>query len=308
MNSLPDAPPAPPCSAGSRRIVAWIGTALCIASGLAGVLSAGEPLRLTHDGRLKFSPAVSANPNEVVFAVLEKPELYRLMRLKVAEGIAEPLHDETIRPEFEPAFSPDGRYFVFLRTVGALHIGVVIRDEQTRKEHFVEPPPGFAGLRSPSVSPTKSRVLFSLADANHQQIHSVNLEGEDRRTLTNTGIINNWPSFNPEGTQIVFGSMRDGNFEIYLMREDGSDVRRLTDNPFQDIRPKFSPDGQRIAFTSGRDGNYEVYVMRSDGSDVRRVTNHPERDDYPTWHPDGKRLVIVSERSGRHDLYLVDVP
>ena len=47
--------------------------------------SAGEPIRLTEDGRLKASPMFSQDGSELVFAVLETPKLYRLMRMELAD-------------------------------------------------------------------------------------------------------------------------------------------------------------------------------------------------------------------------------
>ena len=268
----------------------------------------GEPLKLTEDGRLKFSSAFIPSGEELIFATFETPVLFRLMRLRMSDRTVEPLHKDATNSEFEPAFSADGRYYAFARNSGVLSVQIVIRDRQTNQDAFVPPGTGFSGLRSPAFSADGGRVLYSFADADRQQIHSVDARAGDHKMLTDSAGINNWPCCSPDGKQIVFGSTRDGNYEIYVMNVDGSEVRRLTDCPFQDIRPRFSPDGKRIAFMSGRDGNYEIYLMNSDGSGVTRLTNNPERDDYPTWHPDGKHLVIASERAGRQDLYLIDVP
>src|SRR5579871_1571504 len=117
MISSPDSSLAIVRSAVAWRAYQRVAFALLLSVSLASQLSADEPLRLTHDGKLKFTPAVSANSNEVMFVLLEKPELYRLMSLKISEGTPEPLHQETLRSEFEPAFSSDGRYLVFLRTM-----------------------------------------------------------------------------------------------------------------------------------------------------------------------------------------------
>lgn len=264
--------------------------------------------RLTQDGRLKLTSAFTGKGDELVFATLETPVLFRLMRLNLADRTVEAFHKDASKSEFEPAFSADGRFCAFAQNFGVLTVQIVIRDRQMQKDAIVPPGTGFSGLRSPAISSDGTRVLYSFADENRQQIYSVDIQGGDRRRLTDSTGINNWPSFSPDGKQIVFSSTRDDNYEIYTMQADSSQLRRLTDNPFQDLRPRFSPDGKRIAFVSGRDGNYEIYLMQADGSAQQRLTYNPERDDYPTWHPDGSHLVIASERAGRHDLYLVDVP
>ena len=285
--------------------------ALILALGVVGQpwdAAAGEPVRLTRDGQLKRDPVFLPGGKELVFTLLESPVQLRLMKLKLADGSVEPLHPNVTKSEFEPAFSADGRYIAFVQSRGNLSLALVIRDRMQKSDSEVRPAGGFSGMRSPAISPDGSRVLYCFPDDGRQQIYSVNLKATDRKLLTNSGGINNWPCFSSDGKRIVFGSTRDEGYELYVMNSDGGAVRRITSSPRQDIRPRFSPDGKRIAFTSSRDGNYEIYVINADGSRPQRITNHEERDDFATWHPDGRRLVVVSEREGRHDLYLVDVP
>jgi TolB protein len=279
-------------------IYAWL---LC-----AGLAWADEPERLTNDGRFKSSPIFAAE-NELVYVELTSPTLFHLVRMNLADRTIEPFDPDYKLSEIEPDFSANGRYFACIQTRGTLSLGVRIQDREMKQENLVPPPKGFAGYRSPTISPDGQRVVFSFAEASQQNLYSVNFKGEDRRQLTERGL-NNWPNYSPDGNRIVFGSSREGNFEIYAMNADGSDSRRLTNSPYQDVRPRYSPDGRRIAFTSARDGNFEIYLMNADGSELMRLTDHPERDDYACWHPDGTRIVMVSERAGRHDLYMVRVP
>ncbi|MEX0610808.1 MAG: hypothetical protein WD229_01700 [Pirellulales bacterium] len=276
-------------------------------------LAADEPRRLTSDGRLKASPVFCDDGRQVVYAELEKPNLYRLKRLRLTDGSVEPLHASPTASELDPVFSADGSKYAFLRTRGAGTLSLIVRPwdaqgETESGETEIPAPEGASGYRAPVFTPDGKRLVYSFADAGRQSLYTIDLAGGDRRPLTSTASIDSWPHFSPDGRQIVFGSTRDGNYEIYLMDADGSSVRRLTDSPFQDIRPRFSPDGRRIAFVSNRDGNYEIYLIQADGTDQRRVTDHPERDDYPAWHPDGRQLLLVAERDGRHDLYLHRLP
>jgi dipeptidyl aminopeptidase/acylaminoacyl peptidase len=288
-----------------RRTLAQVAVLTGLVCLLLGPLRAGEPMRLTSDGRLKFSPVFFKGGEQVVYVDLEKPELYRLQRLNLKTRSVEPLHPKATTSEFEPAVSADGRFYAFLRTRGTLSVGVVVHNVASGAEIEVPPGAGFSGLRSPALAPDGSRVAYSFADGK-QHIYSANDRGEDRKVLTSGEGINTEPCYSPDGKRIAFSSTRDGNYEIYVMDVDGGNVRRLTHSLYRDLRPRFSPDGRRIAFTSHRDGNAEIYVMGADGAALRRLTDHAGRDDYPAWHPDGRRLVIVSERDGRHDLYLID--
>lgn len=272
-----------------------------------GVTFADEPVQLTRDRRLKFSPVFAREGTEIIYVELATPMLYQLTRLKLADGTSEPLHPKANTSEFEPAVSADGKVYAYLKTVGVLKINLEIQEFDGPQLGEVPSGNGFSGLRSPAVSPDHRVVVYSFGEGGRQQLFQVLTDGMGKKSLTDSRGINNWPAFSPDGRTIVFGSSRDGDFEIYRMPSEGGEPVRLTQSPSQDIRPRFSPDGKRIAFTSHRDGNAEIYVMNADGTEPRRITHSEDRDDYPEWHPDGKRLAIISDKNGSHDLFLVTV-
>jgi Tol biopolymer transport system component len=269
---------------------------------------AAEPRQLTVDGKRKMSPVFTNGGQDVVFAVHESPNLVALRILRLKDGSQERLHPTVADHQFDPAFSPDGRFHCFVKSATSPQLVLVIQDSREKTEAIFRPRDSRATARNPSIAPDSKRVIFSLSDLGGQQIASVTMQGQDLRTLTESTGVNGWPAVSPDGRQIAFSSSRHGDLEIYVMNADGSSPLRLTTSPGLDIRPAWSPDGRRIAFTSARDGSYQVYVMHADRSGQQRVTNGQERADYPTWHPDGKHLLIVSERAGKSDLCLVPVP
>ncbi|MBA61372.1 MAG: hypothetical protein CMJ76_03310 [Planctomycetaceae bacterium] len=268
-------------------------------------LPAVEPVKLTDDGRMKFTPVFVDGDTRLTFVDFENPKVFRLKSMDWKTREVKVVHEAAPAPEFDPAYSIDGNYFSFLRTTGGLQVSLVIRNRKSNEEVVIAPEPGFSGYRTPAIAPDSSQMLFSFANNFGQDIFRIDMKGEGRTALTGTKGINIWPSYSPDGKKIVFTSTRDGNYELYEMKPDGSEIKRLTDSPYQDIRGQYSPDGKQIAFVSHRDGNAEIYLCNADGTSVRRVTNHEERDDYPTWHPDGNHLVYVAERDGSHDLYLL---
>jgi Tol biopolymer transport system component len=279
-----------------------IALAACV---FVGSLAAGEPIRMTDDGRLKFSPTFEPDGKAIVYVELEKPTLLRLVRLDLTTKKAAPLHADAKTSEFEPCWARQSPLYAFARLKGPLSVCVCIRNQQTGAEVEIPPAEGFSGLRSPAVSDDGKRVAYSFPDGGGQRLILVASDGSGRRELADASSFNNWPDFSPDGKQLVFSSTRDGNYEVYSMHAEGGVARRLTDSPFQDIRPRYSHDGKQIVFTSHRDGNAELYVMDSDGANARRLTDHPERDDYAAWHPNGKQVVAVCERGGKHDVYLI---
>lgn len=282
------------------RLLMWVSTIIPLASA-----AAAEPVRLTTDGRWKQDPVFLKGGDELVYVDQPTAVQLRLVRKVLSTGATSPLHESETKNEYEPSFSPDGKWLAVVRSQGNLSLALVITELPDGKESRIDPFGGFCGYRSPAISPDGSKLLYNFADGGSQQIHHATIRGDDRKPLTNSRGVNNWPHWSADGQRIVFGSSRDDDYEIYVMKADGSQVQRLTDSPGQDVRPRFSPDGKRIAFTSNRDGNYEIYVMNAEGGGLRRVTDHPERDDYPVWHPDGRRLAWVAERQGRFDIVVM---
>lgn len=270
-------------------------------------MDAAEPVQLTSDGSFKRDPTFIDRGSNVVFCVDETADLIRMMKVSLGDSTSVPFYDDANKHQIEPTFSPNKRYIAFTECTGNLTARFVIRDQQEKKDAYVTHS-GRGGTRSPAFFPDSSAVVYAFAETGPQQLWSVDVNGKNKKQLTESEGINNWPSFTPDGTRLIFASSRDRNYEIYSMKPDGSDEQRLTKNTIMDIRPTVSPDGKQIAFTSTRDNNYEIYVMDIDGKNPRRLTRNDERDDYPAWHPNGHQLAIVSERGGRHDIYLVDVP
>ncbi|MCH7688099.1 MAG: PD40 domain-containing protein [Planctomycetes bacterium] len=272
------------------------------------VCEAGEPQRLTSDGRLKFAPTFNDNGREIVFAVHNVPNRVSLMRLKLAGSGQELLYPSMSEHQFDPAFSIDGTIQSFVKSSGSPQLLLIIRHLKQDKEYVFTPQGARSTARTPCITPDGKRVVFTLSAPGGQQIASVNIEGADLRKLTQSTGTNCWPAVSPDGKKIVFSSSREGSFSLYVMNADGNNVQPLTQSQFRDMRPAWSPDGKRIAFTSVRDGNHEIYLIDSDGTNLMRLTHHPDRDDYPAWHPNGKQILSVSERNGLTDLYLFDVP
>ena len=267
-----------------------------------------DPRRLTDDGRLKLTPVFLGNGEAVAYSLHDIPNRLTLMRLTLSDGSQTRMFPEIEQHLFDVTMSHNGRYVVFARAATSPQLPLVIKDTISNTEAVYNPQEARAGVRSPSISPDGTRVIFGQSAPGGQQIASIDMKAGDLKFLTRAAGINTHPHYSPDGKQIVFSSSRDGDFEIYVMQSDGTDVRRLTTCSGMDSHPHWSPDGKRISFTSRRDGNYEIYVMNADGSDPQNLTRHPERDDFAAWHPSGKQLVTVSERQGDYDLYLFDLP
>ena len=161
-------------------------------------------------------------------------------------------------------------------------------------------------------------------------IYTSDLDGKNRKPLTQYGVYTAEATVSPDGKTIVFTSLKDGDLDIYTMNVDGSNMKRLTNTPGYDGGPFFSPDGKKIVYRANhpvgdsltayqdllkqhlvRPNRMEIWVMNVDGSDQRQITTLGGANFAPFFTPDGKRIIFSSNfknpRSGNFDLYLIGV-
>ncbi len=288
------------------RAPRWLPAVLAVGT-IVSVAADSPPVRLTDDGNLKRDPCFTADGHAIVFSVQDRRDRYRLMKLDLQTRKAEPLHPQAAASEFEPAFAPDGSLLAFIQGRGNLSLALVIQQWPSGTQWDLPPAGGFSGYRSPAFSHDGRRVFFAFPEGGRQHIFSVTTRATDRKQITDTQGVTNWPNPTPDGRGLIVASTREGNYDLYRFEFDTGRFDRLTDFPGQDIRPRLSPDGRWIAFVRN-DGNYDVFVMPAHGGTPRSITDHPERDDYPAWSPDGRHLVMVCERRGRYDLFLYPAP
>lgn len=210
-----------------------------------------------------------------------------------------------LQSDFEPTFSPDGRWMAFLRGSYADYSNI-----------WVEPAQG--GNARPITS--GANVISSLAWApdSHNLIFSINSGG-----LWRIGLNGGSPlSFlNTEGeTEGLTVSHRNDrlayvrNYEslniwrVPIPGTSHSTPVKLLSSARDDFEPTFSPDGSRLAFSSNRSGTYQIWISGSDGSSPRQITFFEDSlVGSPTWSPDGTKVAYDARVNGNADIYVTDV-
>ncbi len=214
---------------------------------------------------------------------------------------------EQAATEWNPAWSPDGKFLYFLSDRGGnMNLWRVPIEERSGKV-LGEPEP----ITTPS--PYTAHISFSHDGrriAYVQIISTVNLQKiafDPLRAVAlgppisltqglRTAIV---PDVSPDGRWLVFFSLGKRE-DILVMRPDGKGLRQLTDDGYRNRVPRWSPDGKRIAFLSTRSGKMQIWSINADGSGLQQVTFEPEGDaGFPVWSSDGTRLLYRRGSDGK---------
>ena len=186
-----------------------------------------------------------------------------------------------------------------------------------------------------TTGPFGTRITYVKRNENGlKQIFTAQMDGSNRRQITDNGAINLLPSWggdsvyytsyrdqNPDlwrwnngehskvssrsgqnsgaawcdGQVAVTLSMGGQNADIYLIDPTSGKVqKRLTDSWAIDTSPTWSPDCSKLAFVSGRAGSPQIYVMNADGSGVRRLTFEGTYNTSPNWSPKGEEIAFTA--------------
>jgi Tol biopolymer transport system component/DNA-binding winged helix-turn-helix (wHTH) protein len=322
---------------GTRIAFSWGGPDGQNADIFLKLIGPGDPVRLTTDPALDFSPAWSPDGRWIAAlrdlgrqerAVLLIPASGGPQR-EVARLTAEELGGgegtwgtQTIKCSaytFGPmlAWSPDGRFlFTSARNAPGSPIAIVrINVESGKQQPVTVPPRGSDVDVNPAVSPD-GRVLafvrassFAMAD-----IYTISLsEGGPIRAqskrLTNDGVNAGGPAWTPDGRELIFSSDRGGRPELWRVPASGhGNPVRLAFASEDAYGVAVSPLAHRLAY--GREtysaSLWKVPIVSDAGEKPVRVTTTTRWDLFPSYSPDGKRIVFQSNRSGVHEIWVCD--
>ena len=212
----------------------------------------------------------------------------------------------------DPAFSPDGQWVAFARTV---HPGA------RKTELYVAAAGGGEPRRIPNVNGTilglcwaadGREIIYSMGHVGwaEEDLWRVPVAGGLPRRIGETGEYGRFPSIARSGRRMAFTrQFVDTNiWQLELTGAGGSVPRAVKwiSSTRSEAAPAFSPDGNRIAFNSNRSGITQVWTCNRDGSNPSQLTNVPEPGaSLGAWSPDGAYLAYDSPLRGHTDVYII---
>jgi Tol biopolymer transport system component len=109
----------------------------------------------------------------------------------------------------------------------------------------------------------------------------MNVDGSNRRQLTDNAVQEFLPHFSPDATRLLYTKFTSGAYgqpdaqSAVAAYDFGTEREIVLTNTGTDAYPVWSPDGRRIAFLSRRDAPGEngpaLWMMEADGSNPRRI-------------------------------------
>ncbi|MCC6262060.1 MAG: PD40 domain-containing protein [Bryobacterales bacterium] len=239
-------------------------------------LNDGALQRLTRDGRRIAGIAWAEDGKSIVFST-ERSGLPALWRIDVATSALEPVR-QVREAAALPSISRAGNTLAYVRWSGRedlvripLNIAVGAAVDPATVTRL------FENSSNPEYSPDGSKVVFSMAVGNANEIWVSDADGRDAVRLTTADGYAASPRWSPDGRFIAFDARAANNFGIYdvfVISATGGTPRRLTSGPLQNTRPAWSSDGRFIYFASDRSGTQQIWKVPAEGGSARQITHN----------------------------------
>jgi Tol biopolymer transport system component/DNA-binding winged helix-turn-helix (wHTH) protein len=208
----------------------------------------------------KYTPSLSPDGQHLAFAWNGGAGLQFNLYVKVV-GTEESLRlTKQASIDFNPVWSPDGRYIAFCR--------------------FLKGESGIYII--PASGGAERRVRKTLWE--EQEFYPI---------MGSAGLL----SWSPDGKLLAFSdrASRDEPSSIFLLSLDLLEVRRLTSpvRSWGDLKPEFSPDGQTLAFLRISQGTAIYTVPVSGGAEQRLFSDATDHWGL-AWTSDGRDIVFAN--------------
>jgi TolB protein len=143
--------------------------------------------------------------------------------------------------------------------------------------------------------------------AQHYQLIVADADGENPKTVLESGQPLMSPAWSPDGQWLAYVSFENRVSSIYVQRVRTGERRLVSARAGVNGAPAWAPDGNRLALTlSGTSGNLDIYTLDLRTQMLVRLTEDPAVDTEPAWSPDGSAIYFTSDRAGSPQIYRIE--
>jgi eukaryotic-like serine/threonine-protein kinase len=277
-------------------------------------VATGEKRRLSNDG---IQPTWSPHGYRIAYwSVFEKGGQGRRDIYTIPATGGDPLpvtSDDAI--DWNPAWSPDGRYLYFSSSRGgSMNLWRIAIDERSGtvvgQPEPLTAPSSFAGHLS--ISADGSRLAYASLGRT-SNVQKVSFDPASGAVTANPATVLGGSRFlstvalSRDGQWLVYYTI--GNqLDIAISRSDGTGERELTHDPANDRNPVWSVDGREIFIWTNRTGKNQIWSIRSDGSQLRQLTFAADgMSSYNVLSPDGSRIVYEGIAADADKMFILDL-
>jgi Tol biopolymer transport system component len=227
--------------------------------------------------------------------------------------------------DYNPAWSPDGRWIVFTSERDGSPDLYKVDLNTSRVTRLTD---HAAYDDQATVSPDGTRIVFvSTRDGGTANLWTLDLSSNQARPLTSGPGGDFRPAWSPDGAWIAFSSDRTSSMpmgrgrwehldiqDVYVIRPNGADLRRYKNDGYSCGSPKWSPDSRRLVAyclanedtlpyrASPANGDSQLVSIDIERGEIQKVQADSGIKIAPTILPNGD-IAFVRRNSGRQGIF-----
>ena len=264
------------------------------------LLPDGEPVQLTHDGRMKLSPVFSPDGSRIAYGTVDPWDTWVVPVLGGEPHLMLPNSSSLTWIE-------NGKRLLFSEIKEGLHMAVITSDEARGHSRDVYVPPGDRSMAHHAyLSPDGRWVLVVEMNRLGELLpcRVVPFEGGPAREVGPPGAACLAGAWSKDGNWMFINSHHGGKYHIWRQRFPDGQPEQLTSGPTEEEGIEMAADGKSLLTSVGTDDS-TVWVHDQRGD--RQISSEGSAG-APRFSADGRLLYFLMEvGQGPAELWKTDL-